>query len=261
MPWDPDQYLRFRRERFAPFEDLLALLAVRPNLHVLDLGCGTGELTARLAAALPGSDVTGLDSSPAMLERARALARAALRFELGRVEEASGRYDLVFSNAAIHWVEDHRALIPRLFALLNPGGQLLVQLPSNNEHPAHRAILEIAGREPFRTALGGFTRRSPVLSLPEYAELLYASGGTDLVVFEKVYPHLLPDSDAVAEWTSGTTLLPYFERLQPPDRQAFLAAYRSRLREIWPKAPVFYGFRRILFSARRPSTFCTPMAV
>jgi trans-aconitate 2-methyltransferase len=257
MPWDPDQYLRFRRERFAPFEDLLALLAVRPNLHVLDLGCGTGELTARLAAALPGSDVTGLDSSPAMLERARALARAGLRFELGRVEEASGRYDLVFSNAAIHWVEDHRALIPRLFALLNPGGQLLVQLPSNNEHPAHRAILEIAGREPFLTALGGFTRRSPVLSLPEYAELLYACGGTDLVVFEKVYPHLLPDSDAVAEWTSGTTLLPYFERLQPPGRQAFLAAYRSRLREIWPKAPVFYGFRRILFSAREPSTIAS----
>ena len=112
MTWNPAQYHKFQKERFAPFEDLIQLIHIRPGLKVIDLGCGTGELTRRLADLLPDSDVLGLDSSDEMLEKAQAQARPGLRFQKGQIEEAEGQWDLVFSHAALQWVDDHRALWP-----------------------------------------------------------------------------------------------------------------------------------------------------
>jgi trans-aconitate 2-methyltransferase len=251
MPWNPDTYHKFQSERAAPFEDLMALIKVRESLRVVDLGCGTGELTRKLADRLPGSDVTGIDNSPQMLERAAEHARPGLCFELGNIETVGGEWDLVFSHAAIHWVDDHRTLIPRLLSMLRPGGQLAVQMPSNHGHPTHMLIRELAQSEPFRTALGGWTRTIPVLGIEEYAELLYASSAVDIAVFEKIYPHILENADAMADWTSGTALVPYFERLTEPMKKTFMEEYRQRLRARWPSSPVFYGFRRTLFAAMR----------
>lgn len=252
MPWNPDLYHKFSSERALPFNDLLALVQVRENLQVVDLGCGTGELTRRLADALSGSMVVGIDNSPQMLERAEEQARPGLQFRLGSIEDATGEWDLVFSHAAIQWVDDHHKLIPRLLGMVRPGGQLTVQMPSNHGHVTHRLIREIAEEEPFRSALGGWTRLSPVLAVDEYADLLYAHGGRDITIFEKVYPHVLENADALAAWTSGTALLPYMERLPQELHEPFMERYRGRLRALWPEGPVFYGFRRTLFSASLP---------
>ncbi len=254
MPWNPDRYHQFQQERSAPFEDALALVERHAGLSVIDLGCGTGELTRRLADALPESDVLGLDASAEMLARALPYERPGLRFQQGTIESVEGQWDLVFSHAAIHWVDNHPQLIPRLLSLVKPGGQLVVQLPSNHTHPTHQLILETAQEEPFATALNGWVRHSPTLSIDAYAELLYTHGGTHLTVFEKIYPHVLQDADALADWTSGTTLVPYFERLSEEMRQHFLARYRAKLRARFPGSPVFYGFRRILFAATRLAT-------
>lgn len=251
MPWNPDRYDQFEKERSAPFEDLFGLIKIRPGLEGIDLGCGTGRLTSILAERLPGSRVLGLDASSEMLARTAQYARPNLTFELGRIEQATGSWDLVFSNAAIQWVPDHPALLPRLLALVRPGGQLVVQIPSNYSHPAHTTILEVAAEPPFRQALGGWTLLRSVLSIDEYAELLYQNAATQITVLEKVYPHVLADADAVADWTSGTALVPYFERLTPALRDQFMQRYRQRLRQIWPEGPVFFGFRRILFAASR----------
>jgi trans-aconitate 2-methyltransferase len=250
MPWDPDRYHQFSKERSAPFDDLCALIQVRAGMRVIDLGCGSGELTLQLAERLPASQVLGIDSSPEMLERARPLERPGLRFAYGRIEAATGKWDLVFSNAAIQWVNDHPILIPRLLALLDHGGQIAVQLPSNHHHPTHTLILEIAGQEPFRSALGGWLRRPPVLPAEAYAELLYQNGAQEITVFEKIYPHILANADALADWTSGTALVPYFERLGSDLSENFLIRYRQRLNEIWPNSPVFYPFKRLFFTAR-----------
>jgi trans-aconitate 2-methyltransferase len=249
MAWNPDTYHKFQAERAAPFEDLLALVNVREGLRVVDLGCGTGELTARLAGHLPGSTVVGIDNSPEMLERAARHERPGLSFELASIEDLQGEWDLIFTHAAIHWVDDHEHLIPALLSRLRPGGQLAVQIPSNHGHLTHRLITEIAGQEPFRTALGGWIRTSAVLGIEKYAELLYAHGGQDLTVFEKVYPHVLANADSLADWTSGTALVPYFARMNADMQTQFMEVYRQRLREHYPAGPVFYGFRRTLFSA------------
>jgi len=253
MPWDPKQYHRFQAERSAPFFDLLGLVEVRPNLKVVDLGCGTGELTRQLADALPGSEVTGLDSSPQMLAAARAAALASLglRFEEGDQAQLRDEWDLIFSNAALQWSENHPELIPRLFERLRPGGQIAVQVPSNHNHISHQIYRETASEEPFYSVLGGFQRYAPVLSIDAYARLLFACGAEDIVVFEKVYAHILEDSDAVVEWISGTALVPYFERLGE-HQGPFLDVIRVKMRAALPEMPVFYPFRRTFFSARKP---------
>ena len=253
MPWDPKRYHQFASERAAPFEDLLAMVDVRDGMRVVDLGCGSGELTARLADALPESDVIGIDSSEEMLREAAKLARPGLRFERGAIEAVTGEWDLVFSHAALHWVEDHETLIPRVYSLLAGGGQLAVQMPSNHGHLTHRLIVEIAREEPFVSALVGWTRTVPVLAIDRYAEILHECGAERITVIEKVYQHLLNDADALADWTSGTALVPYFERLDDDLREQFMQSYRSRLREALPQRPVYYPFRRTLFAATSPA--------
>jgi trans-aconitate 2-methyltransferase len=254
MPWDPKQYHKFQAERSAPFFDLLALVEIRPNLKVVDLGCGTGELTRKLADTLPDSDVTGIDSSSQMLDAARAKSFASphLRFEQGDQAQLTGEWDLIFSNAALHWTENHAELIAKLYRQLTPGGQIAVQIPSNHNHISHQIYREIASEEPFKSYLNDFQRYAPVLSIDEYARLFFEQGAEKIVVFEKIYPHVLEDSDAVVEWISGTALVPYFERIGE-HKEEFVDAIRAKMRAALPETPVFYPFRRTLFSARKPS--------
>ena len=250
MPWNPDKYHQFQTQRSAPFDDLLKLVDVRPGLKVVDLGCGTGELTCRLADSLLESEVLGLDSSPQMLERTHEYARSGLQFKLGDLAKLQDKWDLIISNAALQWSENHEELIPYLFSCLNPGGQMAVQVPSNHGGPTHLTILRVAGNEPFRAALNGWTRRSPVLPIETIADLLFKQEALEILVFDKIYPHVLENADAIVDWISGTALVPYFERLGA-HKDNFVGAIRQELRADFPGEPIFYPFRRTFFSARK----------
>ena len=252
MAWNPEQYHKFKNDRLAPFNDLFSLINLRYGLSVLDLGCGTGELARVLAEKLPGSYVTGVDSSPQMLAKAKELGSDRVDFKPGAVESLDGQWDLLFSHAVLHWVDGHAALIPRLWGHIKPGGQLAVQLPSNHRHPSHTCIIATAAEDSFKTALGGWVRHSPVLEIDQYAQILYGCGATNFTVMEKVYPTWLPEAGAIAEWTKGTTLVPYFERLPPERHEPFLQRYRELLGEALPSGPLLFTFRRILFAATKP---------
>jgi trans-aconitate 2-methyltransferase len=263
MPWDPAQYERFKAERELPFVDASALIGpLREGSRIIDLGCGTGALTRKLADAHPTARVLGIDTSPQMLEEAKGRERPGLRFVRGAIEavdqigpdligEVSDdpRWDLVFSHAAIHWVPDHERLVPRLFARVATGGRLVVQLPSNHNATPQRTLGEVADEAPYRAAASAPVAERPVLSAVAYAELLWRAGGQQIVAFEKVYPHVMPDSDAVVEFMKGTAAVPYLERLPPALREPFLARFRERLRERMPDTPLFFGFRRTFFAA------------
>jgi trans-aconitate 2-methyltransferase len=253
MPWNPDQYHKFQAARSAPFDDLAALVTPRTGLTAVDLGCGTGELTRKLADSLPGSTVLGIDNSPEMLARAQQHEREGLRFESATVEDFvadSSQWDLIFSNAALHWIPGHATFMPALMKKVRPGGQIAVQMPSNFNHIAQSLVVDIALEEPFRTALNGFVRYSPVLPIDDYATMLFAAGFEDINVFEKIYPQVLENSDGVAEFTKGTVLVPYLERLGDLS-DTFMNTYRGRLRQHMPASPVFYTFRRTFFIATK----------
>lgn len=251
MPWNADQYHKFQSERSAPFYDLLALVEIRPHMKVVDLGCGTGELTQVLAATLTDSEVTGLDSSSEMLEKATSYSNSHLRFKQEDLSRLTGTWDLIFSNAAIQWCDHHEELIPYLISKLNPGGQLCIQIPSNHNHISHLLIRETAKENPFIEILGGFERISPVLPIDEYTKILFEQNTENIIVFEKIYPHVLENSDAVVEWISGTALIPYFERLGD-HKDEFLDVLRKKMKQALPDSPLLYPFRRTLFSAKRP---------
>ena len=250
MPWNPDLYHKFQAERSAPFYDLLGLVEVRPNLKVIDLGCGSGDLTRQLADKLPNSHVTGLDSSPQMLDKAASFARPGLVFQQGDQSTLTGEWDLIFSNAALQWSENHAELIPYLFDKLSPSGQIAVQVPSNHNHISHQIYRQTAEEDMFKFILQGFQRYAPVLSIENYSRILFDCGAEEINVIEKTYPHVLKNSDAVVEWISGTALIPYFERLGE-HKDKFVQSIRGKMRAAMPDSPVFYPFRRILFSARK----------
>ncbi|RYZ10117.1 MAG: methyltransferase domain-containing protein [Myxococcales bacterium] len=250
--WRPAQYEKFREERAQPFFDLLSLVEARPGMRAVDLGCGTGELTSELHRRLACESTLGVDTSPAMLEKAAGHAGGGLRFEVADLGsfETKEPFDLVFSNAAVQWVPEHERLFARLRPLVAVGGQLAVQMPANHDHAAHLAAQAVAEREPFSGALGGYVRESPVLTVERYAMLLHELGFERQHVRLQVYPHLLPSREGVVEWVKGTLLTDYEKRLSAEQFAAFLEAYRLELATRLPAAsPFFYPFKRVLLWA------------
>lgn len=253
MPWNPDLYEKFHTERHLPFADLLSLVQVRPGLRVIDLGCGTGELSRQLFDALPGCEMVAIDNTPAMLEAAAAYECPGLVFEHADITAVDGEFDLVFSHSSLQWVADHPTLFPQLLRLVKPGGQFIGQMAANHAHYIYRAIDEVAREQPFLSALDGWQRHVPVLPLEEYAELFHRCGMDNIVVMDKIYPHVLPDADSIIDWVEGTALVPYFDRLPHYYHDAFLQSYRARLQTRWSNDDaVFYAFRRVLFAADMP---------
>ena len=254
--WSPAQYHRFRSERSRPFFDLLQMVDQRPDMTVVDLGCGTGELTAELHRGLAAAATLGIDNSPAMLAQAGTLAIPGLCFALADIggDLDSGPYDLIFSNAALHWAPDHVTLLRQLTARLRPGGQLAIQVPANHNEATHTVAARVAAQEPFRSALAGYVAPVHVLTPVQYANLLHSLGYTDQRVELRVYAHLLDNRDAVVEWVKGTTLTVYRERLTGDLYDAFLDEYRARLHdELSDDRPFFFPFSRILLWARSES--------
>jgi trans-aconitate 2-methyltransferase len=255
--WSPEVYQRFAAERRLPFDDLLALVAPIPGGRAADLGCGTGELTRELHRTTGAAETVGIDSSPAMLEKARPLegVGGGLRFENGDLAAfaADALYDLVFSNAALHWAPDHPQLLERLTRALKPSGQLAFQVPDNFGHASHRAAERVAAEEPFLSALGGAAHPRNVLAPEEYAALLDRLGYTAQVVRLQIYGSRLPSREDVVAWVEGSLLSEYRRLLSPELYAAFLERYRAALFGMIPdERPYFFTYRRILVRARRP---------
>ncbi len=252
--WNPAQYERFKDERSRPYFDLLDMVQPRPGLNCLDLGCGTGELTAQLHTRLGAKATLGIDSSPAMLSKAAAHAAPGLAFAQGDIATFApqGAVDLVFSNAALHWLPDHTKLLARIAGWLGPQGQLAVQVPANNDHASHRVAHEVAARPEFATAMQGYVRQWSVLAPEAYSTLLHGLGFSRQLVRLQVYLHVLDSADAVVEWVKGTLLTDYEKRLGPALFASYLKQYQAALRAVLgDQRPYPYAFKRVLFWAMR----------
>lgn len=141
-----------------------------------------------------------------------------MTFERADIAEwaASEPVDLVFSNAALHWIDGHRQLFARLTGALSPGGQLAVQMPAGHDYPSHLLAERLAAEEPFRTALRGHIRRKPALALERYGHLVHRLGFRFQHVRLQRLLHLLPEAGAAIDWVQGTLLTDYRRHL--PDR-------------------------------------------
>lgn len=264
--WDPDQYARFSAERSEPFWDLVSL--IRPSGapgggfgRSVDLGCGSGELTAEVTDRLDIAEMVGVDSSDAMLSKARATIGDRdhrLRFARGDIGQwtSRGDHDLVLASASLHWVPDHAAVLERWWSALAPGGQMAVQVPNNADHQALQIANQVAATEPFLSAFHLMPPPDPVsqnVLLPEqYAVILDQLGADEQHVRLQVYPHKLASTVEVVEWTRGTSLTRFLRVLPEELITPFVDAYRDRVMStIADVSPYFYPFKRILFWARK----------
>jgi len=262
--WDPELYNRFRRYRAEPVEAILKRLELSDRERIVDLGCGPGENTIELARRSAGGSALGIDSSPAMIDRANQLRdrldpalAARLRFALGQLPASIARddYTLIFSNATIHWLSDHRGIFRRCFEALAPGGKLVVQMPANDEETAKLAMRQLASEEPWRARLEGAEDVLVPVAPPEhYARMLSELGFSDVDCYYQTFAHPMNSPAEVIEWYSSTGLRPYLNALAKEEQPDFLAALSARLEAAYGTGGnLTFHFRRLFLWARRPS--------
>ena len=252
--WDPAQYLKYADLRLRAALDLLARVPLAAPKAVYDLGCGAGNGTRFIQLRWPEARVTGVDGSPAMLAKAKAQnpGLAFLEADLGRWAPPAPA-DLLYSNAALHWLDDHARLFPRLIGHLALGGVLAAQMPRNYGEPSHTCIVEAARAGPWEAKLRPHLRPEPVAA-PEVYHGILAPVAKDVDIWETVYLHALEGDNPVVEWTKGSVLKPLLDALDEPDRAGFHAEYSRRVTKAYPKradGTTLFPFRRLFIVARR----------
>jgi trans-aconitate 2-methyltransferase len=263
MAWDPAQYLKFAGPRLRPALDLLQRIDAEAPSSVYDLGAGAGNVTRLIAARWPEARVIGIDSSREMLAKAAAETlggaasggHPAARISWQQADLATWRpdrpADIIYSNAALHWLDGHDRLLPGLVAGLAPKGVLALQMPRNFAAPSHTLITETALDGPWRPVLEPLLRPAPVAE-PEFYYDLLAPTAASLDIWETEYLQVLDGANPVKEWTKGTWLLPLLAALDEPERSHFEAAYAKRVAAAYPPrsdGKTLFPFRRMFLIA------------
>lgn len=253
--WNADLYLRFAEERTRPAAELLARVPLMAVHHAVDIGCGPGNSTELIARRYPEATIAGIDTSPDMLEKARCRLPE-VAFTLGDVATfaAEPPADLLFANAVLQWLPDHRALFPRLMESLAPGGVLAVQMPDNLDQPSHRLMREVAARPDFAGKIGDAGAvRARILPVEAYYDLL-APLAAALDIWRTTYVHVLADAPAIVDWLRATGLRPFLEPLGEAEKTAFLDAYTQQIAAAYPRrvdGRVLLAFPRLFIVAKR----------
>jgi len=241
--WDPAQYGRYADQRGRPFHDLMARVEARAPSYVVDVGCGSGELTALLARRWPEAMVLGVDSSAEMLAQApSSMPRLKFTQADARHWRPDRPIDIVVSSATMQWVEGHEQVLRELVGCLAPRGWLALQVPGNFAAPSHVLLREATARWLPGLAL----RAEPVLDPAGYAELLGAAG-CRVDAWETTYLQVLAGPEPVLDWVKGTALRPVLAALPPEHHAGFLAEYGAALRAAYPSGRfgTLFSFRRV----------------
>jgi trans-aconitate 2-methyltransferase len=251
--WNPNQYQKFSSERDRPFFDLLTRVQKPDAKNVADLGCGTGHLTVQLLEIFPSAKIVGVDSSAQMLEKSAGFKNPNLEFVLADLSSWQPKtpLDVIVSNAALQWLEDHETLIPNLANLLEPDGILAVQMPINFDQPSHTILRDLTESETWKPHLTAFSSK---LRAPKPAAwyIQTLSGlGFKVDAWETTYHHVLQGENAVLEWVKGTALRPVSNALEPELHARFLEELGRRYLEVYPKRTfgTLFAFNRLFFVA------------
>ena len=253
--WSPAQYLTFADERSRPARDLLAAVPLTEVRRAVDIGCGPGNSTELLVARFPEAEITGLDSSPEMLEAAR---KRLPNVAFVEADVATWRpeapIDLLYANATFQWVPDHKAVLKRLFWALPAGGVLAVQMPDNvASEPSHTLMRALASEAPWAEKFREPIARETISAPAGYYDLLQGQASR-IDIWHTIYNHPLANVAAIVAMVRSTGLRPYLARLDEDEQKAWLARYEAKLAEAYPPladGKVLFRFPRLFIVAVR----------
>jgi trans-aconitate 2-methyltransferase len=271
LSWSANQYVAFEDERTRPVRDLLGALPQIQARSVIDLGCGPGNSTEALAAHFPVAEISGIDSSPDMIQAAQRRLPG-VRFRVldidawcsedrrgearrSNAKPGFGPFGVILANAVLQWLPNHAQLLPALVGKLASGGALAVQMPDNLDEPAHRLMREVGAAGPWAAKLAAAAAaRAALAGAAWYSELLRPLCAK-VDVWRTTYYHSLPGgAAAVVEWFKGSGLLPFLEPLSDAERAAYLTQYTAAISRAYPAVAdgsVLLPFPRLFIVAIR----------
>lgn len=253
--WKPELYLKFEKQRTQPSIDLASRIDMETPGRIIDIGCGPGNSTAILKSRWPSADITGLDSSPAMIEQAGRTYSGITWVCADASGDLSslGSFDIVFSNAAIQWMPDHEKLLPNLFSLLKSGGLIAVQVPDVTRMPVHIVLQALAKSDKWSPKLGKVKTHSN-FGAPYYYDILSALT-PDIDLWETHYYHVMENHHSLVQWYGSTGLRPFINSLEnEDDKNVFLDDFENALKAAYTvqkDGKVLFPFDRIFFIARK----------
>lgn len=251
--WNSEQYLKFLKERTQPSVDLAAKINMENPKRIIDIGCGPGNSTAVLKKRYPDAYILGVDFSPNMIEKAKAdyPDMDFMLFDATRdFEKLEDKYDIVFSNACIQWVPNHKKLLSDMMSILKPNGVLAVQVPMNFEEPIHKIIVEVITRKEWADKIGS-GRQFYTLKESEYFDVL-SDISSDFTMWKTIYMHRMPSHQSIIEWYKSTGMKEYLAVLSDDDKIEFEKAVFNEVEKYYPvqkNGEIIFRFPRLFFTA------------
>lgn len=219
MAWDSEQYLKFANERKQPCIDLLSRLNGTFNT-ILDLGCGPGNSTKNLKEKFSYAEITGFDSDENMLEKAKKdypQFNFVKGFAPGDLNRLECKFDLVFSNACIHWIKNQEKLISEVYELLNENGIFAVQIPLTDESQFYKVLYKLIQEKWTKLkSVNNFYN----LNQEEYYNILIKKF-KNVTIWQSNYYHIV-ERKMILEWYKGSGLRPYLAMLDNDEQKIFL---------------------------------------
>lgn len=224
--------------------------------RILDLGCGDGVLTAQLAALTPQGSVLGIDASHGMIEIARTNVADNLSFAVRDINDLNleNEFDIVFSNATLHWIKDHDALFVNVHRALKPGGVLKFNFAGDGNCENFFAVVKEAIKLPqFAPYFASFEWPWFMPSLEEYEHIVKRSPFTEASVSGENADRFFADREAMIKWIDQPSLVPFMKLLPEVRKEEFRQFVIERMIQKTCQADgrCFETFRRINVVAKK----------
>ena len=255
--FDAEKYKRASTHQKEWGKKLIAELNLKGDERILDLGCGDGTITTQLAELVPNGLVVGIDASQSMIDSARKNYKAEnMRFDLMDINtiDFEDEFDVVFSNATLHWIKDHNKLLANVYKSLKVEGILRFNFAADgNCSHFFKVIRQVMAEKRYAEYFGDFDWPWYMPNIDEYEKLLKKSKFKETRVWGKNADRYFANTEAMIRWVDQPSIVPFLKCVDNAYKQPFRNAVVERIvkETIQNDGRCFETFRRINVFAKK----------